>query len=684
MSDVYIPGVKSRFNSEQIVDDLMKLERIPRDRTQNNLDSLRVQKGYWQEVGRRITSLRESSRMLYSFQNPFNEKLGQSADESVITAVATREAMEQSLSFTVKQTAQADRFLSHPLDEKTKIDAGTYSFSVGNDEISINYRGGTLRNFVETINNRGRNKVSASLITVKPGTISLLIESRLTGSENRLGFSQDASSLAAKIGMVEVGNDTQKDIVISENTVGKTGQNGANVTVNNGVLQVSPQSSASIPLNIAVGSDSPLVLRLETQTKVGSGDNLNVPQPPPGPSVPTSSVTYEGITIENLPSDAPLPEFTPPPAPVRRDNMEVLNLVFSDGSSAKLPAITDSSSFTARQYNLAEVARGRTIASLNVENSNTHREVSIGKVEVLDPSSIGGLKPLNAVSTARDAIIAMEGIEITRPTNAINDLVPGVTLNVRGVSNKPVEIKITPNVEAVKEAIISFVGNYNRLMAEINVLTARSMNSGSGYNTTVDDTILNELTYLSADEKAEMKTRLGAFNGDITLNNLKNHLMRTVTAPYPTSLERELTLLAQIGVSSNASRSSGYNPSQLRGYLEIDEKNLDAALETKMPAIKELFAIDTSGDLIADTGIAINVDTIVKPFVETGGIITLKTSTIDSRIGQDEKRIVNLDRQLAAKEQDLRMQYARMESAYSRMEQMSKSLDNFSQQNRGR
>ena len=684
MSDVYIPGVKSRFNSEQIVDDLMKLERIPRDRTQNNLDSLRVQKGYWQEVGRRITSLRESSRMLYSFQNPFNEKLGQSADESVITAVATREAMEQSLSFTVKQTAQADRFLSHPLDEKTKIDAGTYSFSVGNDEISINYRGGTLRNFVETINNRGRNKVSASLITVKPGTISLLIESRLTGSENRLGFSQDASSLAAKIGMVEVGNDTQKDIVISENTVGKTGQNGANVTVNNGVLQVSPQSSASIPLNIAVGSDSPLVLRLETQTKVGSGDNLNVPQPPPGPSVPTSSVTYEGITIENLPSDAPLPEFTPPPAPVRRDNMEVLNLVFSDGSSAKLPAITDSSSFTARQYNLAEVARGRTIASLNVENSNTHREVSIGKVEVLDPSSIGGLKPLNAVSTARDAIIAMEGIEITRPTNAINDLVPGVTLNVRGASNKPVEIKITPNVEAVKEAIISFVGNYNRLMAEINVLTARSMNSGSGYNTTVDDTILNELTYLSADEKAEMKTRLGAFNGDITLNNLKNHLMRTVTAPYPTSLERELTLLAQIGVSSNASRSSGYNPSQLRGYLEIDEKNLDAALETKMPAIKELFAIDTSGDLIADTGIAINVDTIVKPFVETGGIITLKTSTIDSRIGQDEKRIVNLDRQLAAKEQDLRMQYARMESAYSRMEQMSKSLDNFSQQNRGR
>ncbi len=185
MSDVYIPGVKSRFNTGQIVEDLMKIEKIPRDRVQSNIDALRVQKGYWQEVGRRINTLRESARQLYSFQNPFNERLGKSSDESVLTAIANRDVPEQSFSFTVKQTAQADRFLSQPLDEKTRIEAGTYSFSVGNDEISINYRGGTLRNFVETINNRGRNKISASLITVKSGTISLLIESKLTGSENR-------------------------------------------------------------------------------------------------------------------------------------------------------------------------------------------------------------------------------------------------------------------------------------------------------------------------------------------------------------------------------------------------------------------------------------------------------------------------------------------------------------------
>jgi len=198
----------------------------------------------------------------------------------------------------------------------------------------------------------------------------------------------------------------------------------------------------------------------------------------------------------------------------------------------------------------------------------------------------------------------------------------------------------------------------------------------------VDDSVLNELTYLTADERAEMRSRLGAFNGDLTLNQLKNRLLQSVTAPYPTSLERDLSLLAQIGIGTNAARGAGYEPSKLRGYLEIDEKKLDSSLENKIPAIRELFASDTSGDMIADTGVAYNVDAIVKPFVEVGGIITLKTNTIDSRITQDERRVSTMERQLAAKEQELKIQYARMEAAYARMESMSTSLDNFSQQNR--
>ncbi|MDR2598004.1 MAG: flagellar filament capping protein FliD [Treponema sp.] len=683
MSDVYIPGVKSRFNSEKMIEDLMTLERIPRERVGRNIENLQVQKGYWQEVGRRITSVRDSARFLYSFQNPFNDRIAKTGNDNVITASATREAQERTYAFTVKQTAQADRFISQPLDEKMRVDAGNYSFNVGNEEISINFRGGTLKDFVDAFNHRSKDKISASLIAVQSGTKSLLIESKVTGAQNKLTFSGDSVDFTMKIGMMEKGGDNAQTFLIGETSVKKGAE------INNSVIKLPPQSSASLPLHASIDSNSLLMLKIDTSTRIETDANFGIPKPPPGPSVPSASVSYGGITIENEPSLAPIPEWKTPAAPQRHDDMAVLSLVFSDGSSAKLPPITDSTNFTSRQYFLSEIAQGRTITSLNIENTNTHREISIGNIEISDPNTANnGLRPVNAVSTARDAIITMEGIEIKRPTNSINDLVPGLTLNVKGVSEKPVEIDVKADIEGIKEAIITFVGNYNRLIAEINVLTARSLSSvirttnDTVIKSNVDDTILNELTYLTSDERTEMRNRLGVFNGDVTLTNLKNNLMRTVSAPYPTSLERELSMLAQIGISSNATRVGGYDASKLRGYLEIDEKVLDAALENKVPAIKELFASDTTGDLIANTGIAYNVDTLVKPFVETGGIIFLKNNTLDSRISQDEKRIATLDRQLAVKEADLKAQYARMESAYSRMEQMSNSLDNFNQQNR--
>ena len=46
MSDVYIPGVRSRFNSEKIIEDLMKLERVPKERAERNVERFESEKGY--------------------------------------------------------------------------------------------------------------------------------------------------------------------------------------------------------------------------------------------------------------------------------------------------------------------------------------------------------------------------------------------------------------------------------------------------------------------------------------------------------------------------------------------------------------------------------------------------------------------------------------------------------------
>jgi len=669
----------------------MKIERIPRQRTEKNIETQETRKTYWQDLGRRVTSLRESARFLFSFQNPFNDRVAVSSDENSLTASATREAVEQEYRFSVKQIAQADRFLSPPLDEKTKIEAGNYTFTAGKEEISLNFRGGSLREFTDALNRRGRDKIGASLITVQPGTKSLLIESKITGAENRLGFSGDSETLAIKLGILEQVNDSRREIVISEGTVKETSlpdgiPPSGPLAINDGVLGFPPLASASIPFALDVERGSPLVLKLETQTKVNSESAFTIPQPPPGPSIPSSgSITYGDITIENNPSTAPLPAWTPPPVPKRMDNLAVLSLSFSDGSKAVLRPITDSGDFIPREFNLSEYAAGKTITALNIENTNTHREISVRGAVVFDPKAVGGgLRPLNPVSIAQDAIIEMEGIKMQRPSNTITDIVSGVTLTAKGVSDRPVRLGVSTDREGIKNAIINLVGNYNRLMAEINVLTARSVYSGSGLRTSVDESIVDELTYLTADEAEEMRKRLGVFHADSSLTQLKSSLQRAASAPYPTSEERDLAMLAQIGISSfllGSDAGYSYNPAGMRGYLQIDESKLDAALEQHLPAVRQLFGSDTTGDLLIDSGVAFNMDRLSRPFVETGGIISLKTGTIDSQISQDRRRIDSMDRQLAAKEAELKVQYSRMESAYSRMEQMSTSLDNFNRQN---
>ncbi|MDR0451257.1 MAG: flagellar filament capping protein FliD [Treponema sp.] len=671
MSDIYSPGVKSRFETDKLIEGLMRVERIPKERTEKNIESLETQKTYWQEIGRRISSLRESARQLFSFQNPFSERIGVSSDDSVISANATREAGERKYSFTVKQLAQADRFLSLPLEDSFRVDSGTYTFNVGEETVSFPFKGGTLKEFTDTLNRRGRDKVEASIIAVEKGSRSLLIESKITGADKRLSFADDAERFAILTGITERADRARRDFPLSEESV-KPVSDAQYLIFKGEALQVAAGGAASIPFDPPVRSVPSLAIRFETAVEI-LPDDYEAPFSPSGPSIPPpDSVSYGGITIENEPSTVPLPAWEAPESPPRVDDLAALSLAFSDGTRLTLPPITDSRNFSPVQHRLEALAGGRAIVSLDLVNRNTHRDISIRNVRVLDPDAQEGFKARNLISSAQDAVITMEGIEIKRPTNSIDDLIPGVTVVPKGISSRPVTVGIEPDRDLIKESIIGLVGNYNRLMAEVNVLTRN------------DAQIIEELSYLDAGEREELRKRMGAFNGDTTLNQFKSSLQRAATMPYETADDQDLVLLAQIGIGTDVRRSGvggSYDPSRLRGYLEIDERVLDTALETKLSGVQQLFGYDTDGDLIVDSGLAYAMDSLAKPYVESGGFITLKTGTIDSRISQDRRRIDTMERQLAAKEAQLKLQYGQMEGAYNRMERTGASLDNFMQQN---
>ncbi len=469
MSDISIPGVTSRFNTEKMIEDLMKVERVPLQRMERTVETLQNEKGYWQGVGRLMTSLRESSRVLFSFQNPFSERIASSSDEFVLTASADRDAVEQERFFTIKQTASADRFLSSPLDDGFRVPEGRYSFSVGEDEIAFDYRGGSLNDFVSALNRRGRDKIKASVLTVQPGTKSLLIESMVTGAGQKLGFSEAAETLALESGMVEKVNDSTRNLSLAENTVQiKNSANSESISFGDGTLSVGSLSSASVPIGASLPNQNALTLKFEIATTVRDDADVTSMGPPPGPSIPgTGSISYGGIVIESDNSTVPLPPYTPPEPPKRVDDMNVLFLTFSDGTNAALPPIRDSENFDTYQYNLGDVSGGKSIVSLDVLNKNTNRSVSIQNITIFDPAVSGGSRPLRAVSEAQNAIILMDGIEIERPTNTIDDLIPGLTLRVNRPADRPVSLRVEPDRESIKDAIYTMVGTYNQLMGNL-------------------------------------------------------------------------------------------------------------------------------------------------------------------------------------------------------------------------
>lgn len=685
MAGLSIPGVNDKYKSNEIVEGLMKVERIPLTREQNHLESIKKEQDAWRAVNQKMSSLRDSVKSLYSFDNPFNNKLASSSEEYAITATAGREAAYESFQVEVITPATADRFLSGEIEKNQKIPAGNYVFKTGDKTISMNWKGGKIEDFVTSLNKRGKDVIKASLIGVNKGNKALLLESLKTGSESHLEFKDAALALAIDTKMIQkvegekdIFGSTLSEIKTPEN-VGTLEQEGMPFITSSFVkmtqdgISIPPRGgfTINVPDGISKDTTKTLIFTVKAKEIADITDAANAK--PTAPDLPNpGNVTFQHITIDNNQSSLELPDSNTPKVPlesIRTDS--VLFARFEDGTERELK-INDafSEGGSTVKVNLSEYPG---IKSIVMRNANTGVEYSVSKIESVDEKASLGYAPLNAVSVAGDAIIKYEGITITRPDNKIDDVIPHITLNISQKTERPATIKIEPDTEAAKDALINFVGRYNQIVAEINILSQNKPE------------LISELDYLSKDEQEAYKEKLGLFSGDFSLTNAKSSMQEIIGAVYQESEYSEITMLSQIGISTNATNYSGYNPTKMRGYLEINEKVLDENLKNNLDSIKTLFGYDSDGDLIIDSGIGFRLDKQLTAYVQSGGILANKNSTLDRQVKASEQKIARLETQLDQKEAELKSKYGQMESTLNSLEGQSNSINNFTQQqNRNR
>ncbi len=682
MAGINIPGVTDKYNTNSTVEKLMQIERIPLTREQKTLDTYKEEQEAWRSVNKKMGALRESVKTLYSFENPFNNKITESTQEHAVTATASRGAKFESFKVDVVQVAAADRFLTSELDADAKVPAGTYTYRIQDKTVTMRWKGGSLSDFSSALNRRGNGLISSRVIGASREKKTLSIESLKTGEENRLVFEADARTFAETSGMIMKVKPKSTEFDLTKNNLTVPAPHGEHeqerlpkisirdVSVSEGGIKVPARSgfTVALPSDVRGAGNMRLSFSITKTDVTDITEELNRMNARPDLSS-SGSATFRDVTILNSPFDANLPdENTPPLEPLSSvSSSRVVFAVLDGGKEVEIPT---PSILTAVKTDVEiPLDDYDGIKAITIRNRNTDKEFRISSMQAYNPAENLGFVPRHPVSQAADAIIKYEGITIKRGTNEIDDVVPDLTLNLHDRTERTATISVKPDTEAAKEALITFVGKYNQAVSEVNVLTQSKQE------------IIDELDYLGKEEREEMQGKLGKFTSDSSLTSLKSSMQSITQARYPFSDEAKITMLNQIGIATNAASYSGYSPGKLRGYLEIDEKKLDEALENNLDDVKNLFGYDSDEDLIIDSGIAYRLDRQLTAYVQTGGIFAMKTSSIDGKIKSSQQKITRLEAQMEAKEAELRTKYGQMEGALNSLENQQTTITNFTNRN---
>ncbi|MGP1520648.1 MAG: flagellar filament capping protein FliD [Treponema sp.] len=687
MADLSIPGVNNQY--EKLVEAIMKAERLPREKVATELEKYKGFLSFWQSLNQFSSQVKDVSRSFYSFNNPFNEHIATSSNESSITAVATRDAKEQVAKIAVKQIASADSFLSDEVSKDMKVEAGTYIFRVGEKTLELKWNGGNYKSFMQAINRRGKGLISASEMKVTPKTTSILLTSSLLGEKNKLIFEGDALNWALKMGFIKKGESGKTILECSNFKISSNSSTSLKLeklpeTKNAELLEIvfsfqDKESDVKLAENEVNSKPKDEILNK------GEQDNSNAVAPL---FEAVGSVSYKGIILKNNPSKvfdegdaslAPKDEVSNGEneseevkesfegdeqkidEDVKAKDLDIFTLKFENGEFLKLTSVKDTQEKQVLNFSLSE---DKKIGAVLLDNNNDF-PLKIESIKVFTKDLSGEYIPTNPASTAADAIISYQGIEMKRDSNKIDDIIPSVTFDLHSKTEKAEDITIKPDVELVKSSIIEFVAKYNRLMAEINILTTNK------------NEVVEELSYFSDDEKESALKRLGSFYGDTTLSSLKSNLQQRMSNAYGASEDLPIKLLSEMGISTNANSGQGIDASRLRGYLEIDEKVLEKALTDNMEGVKDFFGYDSDGDIIIDSGLAYAIYEYLNPYTQRGGIFFNRIASVQDKIKTSEKRIVDYDKKLAQKEADLKRKYGMMEGTLKDLKKQSDAISNF-------
>lgn len=228
-----------------------------------------------------------------------------------------------------------------------------------------------------------------------------------------------------------------------------------------------------------------------------------------------------------------------------------------------------------------------------------------------------------------NAKLSFNGINVSRNSNTIKDLITGVTFSLKaemGVTDADVSVNVANDTKTSKSKIESFISKFNEAYLQIK----------NNYTST--------------------KTNRGIFTGDPVASGLMNELKNLATGSISGIDSEKINQLSEIGIT--------FDPTN--GLSISSSTTLDSVLNEKISEVASLFN--------SDDGIATRLYNKLETLTSSTGSISSMMNSFDNNTTFYSDKIKSTNERIEKSAEVLRKKYEKLQVQYANMLSLSSNF----------
>lgn len=240
----------------------------------------------------------------------------------------------------------------------------------------------------------------------------------------------------------------------------------------------------------------------------------------------------------------------------------------------------------------------------------------------------------SSVQAATDAQLNVNGIDFTRSTNVIDDVLTGVSLSLNTVTDGAASLSINQDNTQARANIVDFVAIYNEAQRQ-----------------------MKELANSSTD---------GALAGDSIFRSLTSSL-RNIVLGSSSSGSGDITNLSDMGIS--VSRS---------GELSVDDAKLDDALSNNYSDVIQMFSANTDDQATSSNdvaGLAGDINKLITDATDSDSYLVTQQAALTTGNSERQEELSALAERMERVEERYNRQFLAMQQIIDQMNTTRESME---------